>query len=165
MPVQSVAPSCRRAPCVRSSALIAYFLISVRPRKTVRGRQGVVPPAARPGRRPGKKPLPTRRSRPKPPPVDDAEVDELVRILSRWPSSISGWHPRVQHQDFIRRQLGASPTAPSSVTLETEAAHGRAHGQRRQRALWAQLCPASPATVCLGSASSQAACVSLRIFK
>lgn len=55
----------------------------MRPRKTVRGKQGVIPPVARPGRRPGKKPHPTRRSRPKAPPVDDTEVDELVLQTKR----------------------------------------------------------------------------------
>ncbi|XP_067561981.1 tyrosine-protein kinase BAZ1B [Pseudorca crassidens] len=57
--------------------------LRLRPRKTVRGKQGVIAPAARPGRRPGKKPHPTRRSRPKAPPVDEAEVDELVLQTKR----------------------------------------------------------------------------------
>ena len=80
-------------------------LISVRPRKTVRGKQGVIPPTARPGRRPGKKPHPTRRARPKAPPADDTEVDELVRIILPPRSSISGSYPLLQHQEFTRQQV------------------------------------------------------------
>ncbi|XP_059549466.1 tyrosine-protein kinase BAZ1B isoform X2 [Myotis daubentonii] len=58
--------------------------LRLRPRKTVRGKQGVIPPVARPGRRPAKKPHPiTRRSQPKAPPVDDTEVDELVLQTKR----------------------------------------------------------------------------------
>uniref|UniRef100_A0A8C0SCN7 Tyrosine-protein kinase BAZ1B n=1 Tax=Canis lupus familiaris TaxID=9615 RepID=A0A8C0SCN7_CANLF len=57
--------------------------LRLRPRKTVRGKQGVIPPAARPGRRPGKKPHPARKSRPKAPPVDDMEVEELVLQTKR----------------------------------------------------------------------------------
>lgn len=79
------------------------FFISVRPRKTVRGKQGVIAPAARPGRRPGKKPHPTRRSRPKAPPVDEAEVDELVRIMYHLPSSIS---VRIPHSS-MRNSAGS----------------------------------------------------------
>lgn len=60
------------------SALKSAFSVPVRPRKTARAKQGVLPAAARPGRRPGKKPHPARKSRPKAPPVDDAEVEELV---------------------------------------------------------------------------------------
>ena len=80
-------------------------LISVRPRKSVRGKQGVIPPTARPGRRPGKKPHPTRRARPKAPPADDTEVDELVRIILPPRSSISGSYPLLQHQEFTRQQV------------------------------------------------------------
>ncbi|XP_057604201.1 tyrosine-protein kinase BAZ1B isoform X2 [Hippopotamus amphibius kiboko] len=57
--------------------------LRLRPRKTVRGKQGIIPSGARPGRRPGKKPHPTRRSRPKAAPVDEAEVDELVLQTKR----------------------------------------------------------------------------------
>ncbi|KAM4820572.1 tyrosine-protein kinase BAZ1B [Thomomys bottae] len=54
--------------------------LRLRPRKLIRGRQCVIPMAARPGRPPGKKSHPTRRPRPKgaPVPTEDAELDELV---------------------------------------------------------------------------------------
>nr|KAF6354338.1 bromodomain adjacent to zinc finger domain 1B [Myotis myotis] len=61
-----------------------WQFMKVRPRKTVRGKQGVISPVARPGRRPAKKPHPiARRSQPKAPPVDDTEVDELVLQTKR----------------------------------------------------------------------------------
>ncbi|XP_060029466.1 tyrosine-protein kinase BAZ1B isoform X2 [Erinaceus europaeus] len=57
--------------------------LRLRPRKTVRGKPNAIPSAGRPGRRPGKKPHATRGSRPKAPPVDDTEVDELVLQTKR----------------------------------------------------------------------------------
>ncbi|XP_048225034.1 tyrosine-protein kinase BAZ1B [Perognathus longimembris pacificus] len=54
--------------------------LRLRPRKLIRGRQCVIPTAARPGRPPGKKPHPTRRPPPKgaPVPTEEVELDELV---------------------------------------------------------------------------------------
>ncbi|KAI5139972.1 tyrosine-protein kinase BAZ1B isoform X1 [Manis pentadactyla] len=57
--------------------------LRLRPRKTVRGKQGVIPAVVRPGRRPGKNPHPTRKSQLKAPPMDDTEVDELVLQTKR----------------------------------------------------------------------------------
>uniref|UniRef100_H0WKK9 Tyrosine-protein kinase BAZ1B n=1 Tax=Otolemur garnettii TaxID=30611 RepID=H0WKK9_OTOGA len=57
--------------------------LRLRPRKTLRAKQSVILPTVRPGRRPSKKPHPTRRSRPKALPVDDTEVDELVLQTKR----------------------------------------------------------------------------------
>ncbi|XP_037596318.1 tyrosine-protein kinase BAZ1B [Cebus imitator] len=52
--------------------------LRLRPRKTIRGKLSVIPPPTRSGRRPGKKPHSTKKAQLKAPPVDDAEVDELV---------------------------------------------------------------------------------------
>lgn len=73
----SICPVCVPTPTPCCCALSPCF-ISVRPRKTIRGKQSVIP-AARPGRPPGKKSHAARRSRPK----DDTEVDELVLQTKR----------------------------------------------------------------------------------
>ena len=99
-------------------------LISVRPRRTVRGKQGVIPATARPSRRPGKKPHPTRRARPKAPPADDMEVDELVRITFPPCSSISDSYPPLQRQEFTRQQVEPPLCSPPPPTLETDEADG-----------------------------------------
>lgn len=112
----------------------SMFSISVRPRKTVRGKHGVIPPAARPGRRPGKKPHPARKSRPKVPPVDDAEVEELV----------SDFSPSLQPPPSPAsvQQVEASPwRPPPQLCRLLRVADGWAW---RQQALREQLCPAFP---------------------
>lgn len=121
----------------------------MRPRKTIRGKHSVIPPAARSGRRPGKKPHSTRRSQPKAPPVDDTEVDELVRIIYHPFSNLSVSSSQPQqlgiHQATGGR--GASPLLlPKLGRLGRQM--GESVGRQKQQASRNSYVRHSPAVAC-----------------